>query len=84
MATRALSVVVELERSPGGGLGMNMRVGDRHRFAIPCSDFAALSWTREQLVAQGAEKAERGRALRLLGRELLRRSRAVVTVEVRS
>lgn len=79
--TRAISVVVE--RSPCGGNGRWMQVGDRTHFAIPCSDFAALAWTREQLVAQGAEKAERGRVLRLIGKELLSRRRVKLVAEVR-
>jgi hypothetical protein len=82
MATRAVSVVVE--HSPGGARGVHCQVGDRYHFKIPCSEFHALSWVREQLVAQGAEKAERGRVLRLIGRELLRKRRAEVTVEVRA
>jgi hypothetical protein len=78
--TRAIPVVIE--RSPSGGNGIHMQVGQVTKFRIPCSDFHALCWTREQLVAQGAEKAERGRVLRLIGKELLRKARAEVTAEV--
>ncbi len=82
MATRAVSVVIE--RAPGGGRGINMRVGAKHRFAIPCSDFRALCWIREQLEEQGADQVERGRAIRLLTREFDRKARAEVVAEVAS
>jgi hypothetical protein len=78
--TRAIPVVVQ--RSPGGGFGYHMQVGAATHFAIPCSDFHALVWTREQLVAQGAEKAERGRVLRLICKELLNRRRVELVAEV--
>lgn len=78
--TRAVSV--SIERSPSGGNGYLMQVGAARKFRIPCSDFHALCWTREQLVAQGAEKAERGRVLRLIGKELLNRRRVEITAEV--
>jgi hypothetical protein len=78
--TRAVSVIVE--RSPGGGMGWSMQVGAVRHFAMPCTEFRALDWTREQLVAQGAERSERGRVIRLLIRELDRKKRAETVAEV--
>jgi predicted secreted protein len=78
--TRAVYVIVE--RSPGGGMGWSMQVGAVHHFAMPCTEFRALDWTREQLVAQGAERSERGRVIRLLIRELDRKARAETVAEV--
>ena len=80
--TRAVQVVVE--RSPGGGRGFWMQVGDVRDFSMPCTEFRALDWVRERLEQSGADRSERGRVLRMLIRDLDRKRRAEVTAEVRA
>ena len=81
MTTRAVPVVVE--RSPGGGGGISLRVGAREKFTFG-NEFVALGWVAGRRRERGADQAERKRVLVLLAKELGRKLRAEVTAEVAS
>jgi len=77
--SRAVTVVVE--RSPGGGRGISLRVGAREKFTFG-NEFVALGWVAGRLREQGADQSERKRVLVLLATELGRKLRAEVLAEV--